>query len=109
MNTPLLASEEIIKKGPANLQRGIETVGGNLYLTNQRLVFEPHVINIQAAAEAIDLKQITGMEFAMTKFLGIFPIISNTLSVKLGDEARNFVLYGRGKWRDAILAKKAEL
>ena len=36
MKTPLLPGETPVKDGAANLQRGLETVGGRLYLTNQR-------------------------------------------------------------------------
>jgi hypothetical protein len=42
MKTTLGDGEMIIKEGTANLQKNIETVGGKLYLTNQRLVFEAH-------------------------------------------------------------------
>lgn len=40
MKFALRAGERIIREGAANLQKNIETVGGKLYLTNQRLVFE---------------------------------------------------------------------
>ena len=39
MNTELKNKEKIIKNGSANLQKGIETVGGKIYLTvKNRLV-----------------------------------------------------------------------
>src|SRR5262245_9762271 len=37
MKTPLLADETPVKDGAANMQRGLETVGGWLYLTDMRL------------------------------------------------------------------------
>ncbi len=46
MKTQLNINEEIIKKGGANLQKGIEAVGGFLYLTNERLIFESHKFNV---------------------------------------------------------------
>ena len=39
MKMGLQPDEKIIKQGAASLQKGFETVGGKLYLTNQRLVF----------------------------------------------------------------------
>lgn len=45
MKTELRQGEQIVKEGAANLQKNIETVGGKLCLTNQRLVFEAHKIN----------------------------------------------------------------
>ncbi len=38
MTLELNANEEIIKQGAANLQEGIESVGGKLHLTNQRMI-----------------------------------------------------------------------
>ena len=40
MKTELNPNEALIKKGGANLQKGAESVGGYLYLTDQRLIFE---------------------------------------------------------------------
>ena len=40
MNTRLRDDEDVIRDSAANLQRGLETVGGWLYLTTHRLVFE---------------------------------------------------------------------
>lgn len=45
MNTILLPGEMTVKEGPGNMQRGIETVGGRLYLTNMRVIFEAHALN----------------------------------------------------------------
>lgn len=47
MKFALRDGERIIKEGAANLQKNIETVGDKLYLTNQRLVFEAHTLNVQ--------------------------------------------------------------
>ena len=38
MKTRTRDSEKNIKHGSANLQKNIETVGGKLYLTNERLI-----------------------------------------------------------------------
>ncbi len=70
MRTELKQDEHIIKQGLANLQKGIETVGGRLYLTNQRLVFEAHTINVQGGTTEIELSSISTTKKCWTKFLG---------------------------------------
>jgi len=57
MNTELKQNEQIIKQKAANLQKGIETVGGVLYLTNQRLVFEAHKINVQGGTTELHCRR----------------------------------------------------
>jgi len=107
METELKQNEQIIKQGAANLQKGLETVGGKLYLTNQRLVFEAHKINIQGGITEINLSEIQSSEKCWTKYLGYIPLIPNSLAVytKEGKEYR-FVLSGRGTWAAAIEANK---
>jgi len=107
MKTELKQNEQIIKQGPANLQKGHETAGGKLYLTNQRLVFEAHKINIQDGNTEINLTDIQSSEKCWTKFLGFIPLMPNSLAIytKEGKEYR-FVLFGRGVWASAIETNK---
>ena len=53
------STDREVLKGSANLQRGSETVGGQLTLTKDQLVFEPHRLNIQQGLEKIDLSHIS--------------------------------------------------
>ncbi len=103
MKTELNSNEQIIKQGPANLQKGIETVGGKLYMTNQRLIFEAHKMNFQGDSTEITLSEIESVEKCWTKFLGFIPVMPNSLAVytRSGQEYR-FVLFGRGLWMEAI-------
>ena len=103
MKTELNQGEELVKKGGGNLQKGAETVGGFLYLTNQRLIFEAHAINIQGGNTIIDLSDIDSTEKCWTKFLNVIPLMPNSLAVyiKTGDEYR-FVLFGRSAWQEKI-------
>ena len=103
MKTELLQGETIIKEGKANHQRGAETVGGHLYLSNQRLIFESHSFNIQTGATVISLNDIVGAEKCWTKFLNLIPLAPNSIAVKLrsGEEHR-FVVFGREAWISAI-------
>jgi hypothetical protein len=103
MNTPLNPDESILKNGAANLQRGIETVGGRLYLTNRRLIFESHAFNVQRGATSIPLTDILSVTKCWTRFFNLIPITPNSLAVKTvqGHEHR-LVLFGRDAWASAI-------
>jgi hypothetical protein len=61
--------EIIIKKGRATHRKGLEGVGGNLFLTNQRLIFSSHFINIQTHEESIPLEEILSVETKHYDFL----------------------------------------
>lgn len=108
MKTQLRHGEALVKDGAANLQKNTETVGGKLFLTNQRLVFESHKFNIQGGATEIELSNIQSCEKCWTMFLGFIPLFPNSLAVytKQGKEFR-FVLFGRGAWVAAINAQKS--
>jgi GRAM domain len=107
MNTPLNADEIILKDGPANLQRGAETVGGKVYLTSRWLVFEAHKFNLQRGATEIPLSDILSIAKCWTKFLNLIPVLPNSLAVTTnqGQEYR-FVLFGRDAWEEAISGAK---
>lgn len=107
METKLRQNEFIVKKGGANLQRGVETVGGHLYLTNHRLIFESHRFNVQSGASEIDLSDIQRMEKCWTKFLGFIPSMPNSLAVYTKQEKEfRFVLFNRDAWITAINGQK---
>jgi len=107
MKTELRQGEQIVKEGAANLQKNIETVGGKLCLTNQRLVFEAHKINVQGGTTEIELTNVQSSRPCCTRFLGIIPLFPNSLAVftKQGKEYR-FVLFGRHAWAAAIEAQR---
>lgn len=107
MKTPLRPGEQVVKEGAANLQKNIETVGGKLCLTNQRLVFETHRINVQGGITEVDLSNVQSSRPCWTKFLGLLPLFPNSLAVftKQGKEYR-FVLFGRHAWAAAIEAQR---
>ena len=102
MKTELVANETPVKEGVANLQRGAETVGGKLYLTNQRLIFESTAFNIQIGATIVLLQDISETKPCWTKFLNLIPIAPNSLAVSTSDGERRFVLFGRKAWKVAI-------
>ena len=101
----MMNGETIIKEGAANLQKNIETVGGNLRLTNRRLVFKAHKLNVQGGVTELDLADVQSCRPCWTKFLGLIPMFPNSLAVytKHGKEYR-FVLFNRHAWAAAIEA-----
>jgi len=110
MKTELRSDEKQVKSGAANLQKGIETVGGKLYLTNQRLIFEAHKLNIQRGVTDITLSDINSSELRWTKFLGLIPLMPNSLAVILtnGKEYR-FVISGRKAWQYIINEQQSKV
>jgi hypothetical protein len=103
MNTRLRRDEEVIRDAAANLQRGIETVGGWLYLTTERLIFEAHAFNVQAGATAIPLRDVRKMWKSWTKLLGLLPVFPNSLAVSTAKgKTFRFVLGNRDAWMRAI-------
>lgn len=107
MKTALLPGEILIKDGAANLQRGIETVGGRLYLTNERLVFEPHGFNVQTDVVAIALVGVTGARKCWTKLLNLIPLVPNSVAVATAEgREHRFVTWGGQAWIAAIQAQK---
>jgi GRAM domain len=97
-------AEEPLRDGPANLQRGWETVGGRLFLTTRRLVFEPHGLNAQQHRFVLRLTDIDAVSKCWTKLLGLIPVAPNSLAVEARDGTTyKFVLVGRGAWAEAIL------
>jgi len=91
IHQPHNESEELIEKFAANLMRGIESVGGRMILTNQRVLFEAHKFNVQSAPLAIPLSEIESVVPSMT--LGIVPN-GMTIRCNSGREYR-FVVWGR--------------
>jgi len=81
VKTALRPGESVIREAPANLQRGIETVGGKLILTTARLVFEAHALNVQRGSTEIDLAAVKSATPCWTRFLGLIPLMPNSLVV----------------------------
>jgi hypothetical protein len=110
MKTRLRRDEEVIRDAAANLQRGIETVGGWLYLTTERLIFEAHAFNIQAGATIIPLRDVEDIWKTWTKFLGLLPVFPNSLAVSTAKgKTFRFVLGNRDAWISDIRETQYEL
>jgi hypothetical protein len=99
-------SSNVLKEGAANLQKSIETVGGVLSLTSDKLTFKAHKFNVQGGVTEIELSEISSIKKCFTKFLGFIPLLPNSFSVSTDDGIFKFVVYGREKWIEAIKCAK---
>ena len=85
--------ENIIKEGLANHKVKIESVGGKLFLTNKRLVFKSHKINIQKHIFELELSRIN--DCAKFKTIGI---ISNGLKINTNNKIEKFIVNKPNEW-----------
>ena len=90
--------ETIIYEGLANHFKGIEGVGGKLYLTDKRLVFKSHNLNIQNHELSIMLRDIQKAETYKPLHLS-----SNGLCVETVDGVvEKFVVENAEKWNGLV-------
>lgn len=94
LNPNLENNETEIHSGEANLFRHGITVGGKLFLTDQRLIFLPHKLNLSQKEELIDLGDINTMEE-----INSLDWLNNTLIIKLKNNTEfKFLLYNSDVW-----------
>ena len=73
MKTKLTEGEQVIRKGKANHFVGITNVGGNLYLTNKRVIFETNALNfIQEHTWSLEYNNIP---ICLRKFVFVINLI----------------------------------
>lgn len=97
----LAVGEKIIKKGMANRFRDIGVAdGGSLLLTNRRLHFAPHVLNLDRTADTWDLSEILAV--STRNLAGIAPT-GLTLHFTMNRQA-TFSVFRRASWASAIRA-----
>ena len=99
-------TEEIVNKiyeGAANFQKNVETVGGKLFLFEDKLMFEPHAINVQKTPVVINLSLVSEISLGWTKLLGFIPLLANAIivSTNTGEHYR-FTVFGRKEWINKI-------
>lgn len=94
----LTDNESIEIEGPANLFRGIEGVGGKLFLTNKKVIFKSHKINIQKGQTDIDYNDISEIIKRKTAKL-----IDNGIKIKTTEGREfDFVVNERDKWIEEL-------
>lgn len=93
--------ENIETEGAANLFCGIEAVGGKLFLTNKKVVFKSHQLNIQKAQRNIPYEDILEISKRNTAKL-----IGNGIRIKTTDgNVFDFVVNQREKWLEKLNEK----
>lgn len=86
--------ETILFGSQANHLRGIESIGGKLYLTNKRLVFKSHNFNFKN--EMLSIARTDIVSIGTFKSLGL---IANGLSVTLKDhKTEKFIVNRPDEW-----------
>lgn len=101
MRFKLNNGEKIIKEGPANHFKGIEAVGGKLYLTNHRIVFLSHDMNVQNHLLSVPYSEIVHVDTRNTLLF-----IPNGFYIQNRDNSiEKFVTYGREEWIQVIKGK----
>jgi hypothetical protein len=86
--------ETVLFQKPANHFKGVEGVGGQLYLTNKRLLFISHRLNVQNHRLSIPLTNIQNIEQYKT-----FGIVSNGLSIHTNkNTTERFVVQQADEW-----------
>ena len=102
MKTQLRPGEQVVKQSLGNMKRGLQNIGGKLYLTTQRVIFEPHVFNIHSTIIAIELGQISSATATWTTLLGV-PLVPNAVQVESPTgQACRFAVFNRQQWAGAI-------
>jgi hypothetical protein len=102
---PSFPGEDLVKEGGANHFRNIEAVGGWIYLTDQRLLFRSHSMNVQRHELTIPLGEISEAKPCMT-----FGIIPNGLEIKMIDgKTEKFVVEDRNDWAKKIQEPKERI
>ena len=97
----LTENENIEIEGPANLFRGFEGVGGKLFITNKKLIFNSHKINIQKGQTDIPYENISEIIKRKTAKL-----IDNGIRIKTNDGNEfNFVVNEREQWIEKLNQK----
>jgi hypothetical protein len=102
MSVDLLASETVVLEGAANHK----ALGGALTLTNRRLIFKSHGLNLGLeGGRVIDLREIKSIVPAWTKLLGI-PIVPNSIEVRTQAGVYSFAIGNRMNWITRIMEQK---
>ena len=100
-----LNGEAILFEGTANHFKGVEGVGGYLWLTSEQLFFRSHRFNFQNHECRIPVSQIAKVE--ATKTLGIIP--NGLLVHHVSGSRERFVVHKNRDWAAKILGAKISI
>jgi hypothetical protein len=94
--------ETELKEAGANHMVGLEGVGGKLVLTNKRLVFKSHHLNIQTHQLDIIFAKIQSMK--VSKSIGL---LENVLLMTIDNQEHKFIVEDPAEWIEAISTRCA--
>lgn len=89
--------ENILFETGANHFKGSEAVGGRLYLTEKRLIFQSHKLNIQNHQLSIPLSEIQTVD--RYKSMGI---ANNGIKITTGSRTEKFVVEKPKQWFEKL-------
>ncbi len=95
------SDEQLLLEGGANHFKGAEGVGGKLVLTNRRLIFKSHNLNIQNHQQSIDISQIKSIREKSNNIFSRFLILE-----LLNKEIHKFVVDSPSDWHKLIQSQK---
>ncbi|HXG08974.1 MAG TPA: hypothetical protein VNK04_04230 [Gemmataceae bacterium] len=98
---PCGADEQLLHQGPANHFRKWEGVGGWLYLTDRRLLFRSHKLNLQNHEWSAPLQEIVRAETCRIAW------IINGLCIETSSGREKFVVEDSLGWVEQIHQAKA--
>jgi hypothetical protein len=100
---PLESGERLIHTGYANHFRNFECRGGRLAVTDKRLLFIPHSMNIQTGQLSLPRSEIAAVMPALT-----FGVVPNGLKARMRSGAvHRFVVTDRATWLRTLATERA--
>ncbi|MDT2046978.1 MULTISPECIES: GRAM domain-containing protein [Bacillaceae] len=97
-----MSKQPYIRVGLANLMKGLEGVGGKLYLTSTELTHKSHAVNVQRGTVTLNLADIETVERVRNKLLGV-PLLKNGLKITTNEgEELQFVVNKADQWIEDI-------
>jgi hypothetical protein len=97
-NRPLDADETLVHEGGANHFVTGEAVGGWMYMTNRRLLFVSHAINVQSHTLSIPADEIASA--VKGNAMGVIP--NQLLLTRIDGSTEKFVVFGAAEWAALI-------
>ncbi|MDD5005059.1 MAG: hypothetical protein PHS93_00965 [Candidatus Omnitrophica bacterium] len=104
MQFKTIEGEAIVKEGKANKTNFFISQGGDLYLTNKRLVFIGHGVNIATSTLAVSLSEVLIIRKAFTwTILALLLPIPNAFKITLNNgKVYKFTVFKREDWISVI-------
>ena len=97
VDAPDFGTESVLMEGPCNHFKGVEGVGGYLWLTDGRVHFASHSFNVQNYVWTAQLRDIR--DAAAVKTLGL---IDNGIQISTAEATERFVVNNSKTWTEMI-------